>query len=180
MASRLHKRGGYRAGARRPTNESKGLERRRGLNLSLLPSTIAALDAWAAEQGLSRSAAADELLRAALQAAESPEDQEIRQAMTETEQLLNEALALTDPPALPLEQRLMLEAFDNAIRRRGKGKGLQDWEWLESYQGLAKWEHERTARAHYNRIKRELQAAGLVTRQVSKGDAIFRRPAGRR
>lgn len=68
MSKRLHNRGGHRAGARRPTNESRGLAKRKPITLTLLPSTVAALDAWASENKLSRSAAADNIIAESLAA----------------------------------------------------------------------------------------------------------------
>ena len=68
MSERLHRRGGYREKAGRPTNKARGIQTRQTVSLTLNPDTVAALDAWASENKLSRSAAADNIIAESLAA----------------------------------------------------------------------------------------------------------------
>lgn len=179
MSRRLHNRGGYREGAGRPKKAAKHRERH---TLTLNPATVEKLKAWAAEQyrvmadgtqckGISLSEAVERLVSQNLPGL-IPEAEDCAASLSQALALLD-----SDAPALTVEQKLMVEAFDNALKRRGQGKGLLDVEWFESYQGLAKWATDRQARLNFNRIKRELQRAGLYSKEISKGDLIFRRQA---
>lgn len=81
MSERLHRRGGYREKAGRPTNKARGLQTRQSITVTLQPATVAALDAWAKSERLARSAAVEALLSEAL----GPLD-----AIRETQELLDE------------------------------------------------------------------------------------------